>query len=200
MIAIINGCGANIASVQFALERLGKKSILTTDKKVISAASHVILPGVGTAAQAMAKLHALQLVDVIAQLKQPVLGICLGMQILFENSLEGGGIKCLGIIPGDVVPLPRDANLILPHIGWNQLKVNQPQSILLESMKNKSYVYFVHGYAAKMSEYTIAYGHYGMDFSAMVQKNNFYGMQFHPERSGKTGERLLKNFLEIAEY
>lgn len=196
MIAIINGCGTNFASVQSAVERLGKKSILTTDKKIIASSSHVILPGVGTANHAMAKLQELALTDIICELKQPVLGICVGMQILYEYSCEGS-VNCLGIFQGKVEPLPQDANLILPHMGWNKLMLTQLQSPLAGGIENESYVYFVHSYAAKINAKTLATTHYGIHFSAMVQNKNFYGVQFHPERSGKIGEKILQNFLEI---
>jgi glutamine amidotransferase len=196
MIAIINGCGTNFASVQAALERLEKKSILTTDKKIITSASHVILPGVGTANHAMSTLQELDLIEVICALKQPVLGICVGMQILYEYSCEGN-VNCLGIFPGKVEPLAQNAddNLVLPHMGWNKVFLSQSQSPLIEGIESESYLYFVHSYAARVNENTLAYTHYGSNFSAIVQKNNFYGVQFHPERSGKTGEKILQNFV-----
>ncbi len=196
MIAIIGGCGANIASVQFALERLGKKSELTTDAAVIQSASHVILPGVGTAKQAMKQLHHLQLVDVIRQLTQPVLGICLGMQILHEYSGEGS-VSCLGIVPGKVEIFPESPGMTIPHMGWNQLTINQPQSPLLQNIENESYVYFVHSYAASVTDKTIAMGNYTKPFAAMVHNKNFYGAQFHPERSGRVGAQILQNFLML---
>lgn len=196
MIAVINGCGANLASVQFALERLGKKFILTNDIAAIKSATHVILPGVGTAKQAMTHLNNLNLCDVIFQLQQPVLGICLGMQLLFTFSSEGC-VNCLGILPGEITRLPIVAGLPLPHMGWNQLAINSTSSPLLKNIENGSYVYFVHGYAAPVNDNTIAATNYGMKFSAVVQDKNFYGVQFHPERSGKVGETILQNFLEL---
>lgn len=194
MIAIIEGCGANFASVQFALERLGKQSILTTDAKIIQAASHVILPGVGHAKYVMAQLEQLGLVEVIQALTQPVLGICLGMQILHEHS-EEGDVACLGIIPGVVKPLPKKAGFTLPHMGWNQLNIVQQNNRLLQGIKNNNDVYFVHSYAVPVSEYTVAQTRHTSDFAAIVQHKNFCGAQFHPERSGKTGAKLLENFL-----
>lgn len=196
MIAIINGCGANIASVQFALDRLGRKSLLTNESKVIKSASHVILPGVGTAKQAMQQLKKLQLIDVICQLQQPVLGICLGMQILYAFSHEGS-VNCLNILPGEIISLPQMADLPIPHMGWNQLEINSCASPLLRNIQNKSFVYFVHSYSAPINDNTIARSYYGSHFSAMVENKNFYGVQFHPERSGKIGETILQNFIEL---
>ncbi|EKD91735.1 MAG: imidazole glycerol phosphate synthase subunit HisH [uncultured bacterium] len=195
MIAIIP-CGANIASVQFALDRLGKKSIVTQDAKIIQSASHVILPGVGSAKQAMQKLQLLELIDVIRNLKQPVLGICLGMQILYHYSQEGD-ISCLGLLSGNITLLEKKLALTIPHMGWNQLEFKLANSSLLKNIKNKSYVYFVHSYAAAINSNTIATTNYGALFSAIVQNKNFYGVQFHPERSGKIGEQILKNFINI---
>ncbi len=194
MIAIIEGCGANFASVQFALERLGKKSILTTDAKIIQAASHVILPGVGHAKYVMAELKKLALIDVIKGLTQPVLGICLGMQILHEHS-EEGDVACLGIIPGVVKPLPKKTGFTLPHMGWNQLNIVDQNNRLVQGIENNNDVYFVHSYAVPVSQYTVAQTHHTSDFAAMVQHKNFYGAQFHPERSGLVGAKILENFL-----
>lgn len=193
MIAIVQGCGANIASVQFAFARLGQEAVLTTDASTIRAASHVVLPGVGTAANAMAHLAQLGLVDVIKGLTQPVLGICLGMQLLYGRS-EEGNVDCLGIVPGTIVPFPAQLKLVLPHMGWNQLALSAPSS-LTHGVREGSHVYFVHGYVAPISCHTLASTHYGVSFSAMVQKDNFYGVQFHPERSHRCGEQILANFL-----
>lgn len=195
MIAIIDGCGANIASVQFACARLGKKAVLTTDPAVIKAASHVILPGVGTAALAMSRLKSLHLTDIIPTLTQPVLGICLGMQLLYEASREGD-VPCLGLLQGTVELLPDADGLIVPHMGWNQLQMQPNRSPITAGVETNSYVYFVHSYAAPVSDYTVAATDYGRLFSAIVNKDNFFGMQFHPERSGAVGAILLKNFLE----
>ncbi len=194
MIAIVNGCGNNIASVQFALARLGKESVLTTDVNVIQSASHVILPGVSMAKQAMSQLQNLQLIDVIRHLKQPVLGICLGMQILYEFSQEGE-VNCLNIVPGKVAALPQKVGLTLPHMGWNKLHIRQNKSVLMQGVAEGSYVYYVHSYAAPLNDYTVAVTQHGVEFSGIVQYKNFHGVQFHPERSGKVGERILQNFL-----
>ncbi len=195
MIAIISCCGANLASVQYACARLGKKAILTTDPETITAASHVILPGVGTAKQAMQRLQTFQLVDVIINLKQPVLGICLGMQILYEYSAEGE-VSGLGILSGKITALPIRSNYTIPHMGWNQLQINLAQSPLVAEIKSQSYVYFAHSYHAPVTSATVAAVHYSVPFSAIIQHKNFYGTQFHPERSGKVGEKILWNFVQ----
>ncbi len=189
MIAIIEGCGNNVASLQFALERLGVDSQLTADPEVIKQASHVILPGVGHAQYAMQKLNACGLVEVIRNLKQPVLGICLGMQLLYEASAESD-LPCLGIIPGKIQRLPQKLGYSIPHMGWNNLNITSTTSLA-----NKSYVYFVHSYAAPITAHTVAVTHYTAAFTAMVHYRNFIGMQFHPERSGAAGEKLLMNFI-----
>lgn len=194
MIAIIEGCGTNITSIQFALERLGQASQLTTDPKFIKKAERVILPGVGTAHHAMQNLQQLNLVEVITQLTQPVLGICLGMQLLYEFS-EEGNVPCLGIVPNKIMAIPTTANMPLPHMGWNQLQIKEDTNPLIQGIHNNDYVYFVHSFAAPVDSNTIAFAEYGMPFTAMVQKNNFFGAQFHPERSGKVGLKILENFL-----
>lgn len=185
MIAIIDGCGSNIASVQFSLRRLGFDSVLTHDKETIIQASHVILPGVGHAKKAMQQIQNFGLVDVIRELKQPVLGICLGMQLLYDFS-EEGDVTCLGIIPGNIKRLP-DSDCVLPHMGWNKIKGAEDFD---------HFVYFVHSFAAPLNEYTLTQTEYGLSFTSMVRRNNFVGMQFHPEKSGDFGERLLADFLK----
>ncbi len=197
MIVIIKGCGSNIASIEMAFARLGKEPVLTTDVKLIQAASHVILPGVGTAKHAMLELQNLNLIEVIRQLKQPVLGICLGMQLLHEFS-EEGDVECLGILPGKVALLPQKPGFTRPHMGWNQLRAEKPQSPLLQGVADKSHVYFVHSYAVPVNANTIASTTHSAPFSAMVQYNNFFGAQFHPERSGTVGELILKNFCDYS--
>lgn len=197
MIAIIEGCGSNIASIQFALERLGKQSLLTKDPDVIVSASHVILPGVGTANYSMSQLIEYRLVDVIRSLQQPVLGICLGMQLLFQSCAEGD-VDCLGLIPGTIQHLPKTIGLTMPHMGWNQLKIKQGQSKLFTGIDENNYVYFVHSYAAPINAYTIATTEHGIAFASAVQKDNFYGVQFHPERSGKIGANIIQKFIELS--
>ncbi|MGB6977166.1 MAG: imidazole glycerol phosphate synthase subunit HisH [Gammaproteobacteria bacterium] len=196
MIAIIEGCGVNISSVQFALTRLGYQSVLTTDLKTIKSASHVILPGVGTANYAMQQLKTAGLIELIRSLQQPILCICLGMQLLFEFS-EEGNTECLGVIPGKVKLIPAVPGLPIPHMGWNQLQIVDTQSPLVKDISNDSHVYFVHSYSAEVTSATLATTNYGKIFSAMVRQRNFYGMQFHPERSGKIGKRFLENFLKL---
>jgi glutamine amidotransferase len=193
-VAIINNGGANIASLQFALDRLGAASHVTADVAELRSARRVILPGVGAAGDAMARLRALGLVDVIPSLTQPVLGICLGMQLLFEGSAEGD-TRCLGLIPARVERFPERVGFPVPHMGWNQLRKRQG-SVLLQGLDDSAYVYFVHSYAAPVGAWTVATSDYGGEFSALVRVRNFSGAQFHPERSSSAGSQLLRNFLE----
>jgi len=192
---VIVASGANIASLQFALQRLDAASSVSADPAAIRAASHVILPGVGAAAEAMARLRECGLAALIPTLQQPVLGICLGMQLLHETSQEGA-VDCLGIIPGQAVRLAASAARPVPHMGWNTLDMRRPCA-LLEGLADGDYAYFVHSYALGISDATVASTHYGAPFSACVQWRNFYGAQFHPERSAAVGSRVLKNFLAV---
>ncbi len=194
-LAIIDSGGANIASLQFAVQRLGIESDLTTDPERLKAASHVLLPGVGAAADCMGRLQKAGLVDTIRMLKQPLLGICVGMQLLFESS-EEGDVACLGLLPGRVRKFAERDDLPVPHMGWNQLEFARA-SPLLNDIRSGDYVYFVHSYAAPVSELTLATTSYGDAFAAVVQRGNVYGAQFHPERSAKVGAQLLKNFLQL---
>jgi glutamine amidotransferase len=199
-VVIIDSGGANIASLRFALERLGASSHLTADPRELRAARRVILPGVGAAADAMARLRALDLVELIPQLTQPVLGICLGMQLLFAGSEEGADgdeTECLGIIAERIARLQDRRDLPVPHMGWNQLRVTA-ESPLTKDVRDGDYVYFVHSYAAPVGPWTLAVTDYGGEFSAAVRHENFYGVQFHPERSARVGSRVIANFLEIA--
>ncbi|HEX3395312.1 MAG TPA: imidazole glycerol phosphate synthase subunit HisH [Steroidobacteraceae bacterium] len=192
-VVIIASGGANIASLQFALQRLGCTSAVSANARRIRKASHVILPGVGAAADAMSRLRQMNLDTLIPSLKQPVLGICLGMQLLFEASEEGEA-QCLGIISGRAARLTCDSGHPVPHMGWNTLKCERP-SALLDGLGQDDYAYFVHSYALPPGPATIASTDYGQSFSACVQWRNFFGAQFHPERSAKVGARLLQNFL-----
>ena len=197
MIAIIDSGGANIASVRFALERLGVDSVLTADPAVISAAERVILPGVGAAPVAMAQLGRAGLVECIRGLTQPVLGICLGMQLLFERSDEGD-TPLLGLVGGTCSAFAPGMGLTVPHMGWNRLlPQGQWRHPLLSGVEDGAHVYFVHSYAAPVSADTVASCSYGVDFTAVVARGNFMGAQFHPERSGPVGARILGNFLAL---
>jgi len=193
-VAIIDGGGANIASLQFALERLGATSMLTTDADVIRSAERVILPGVGAAQAAMNKLRATGLHEVIPQLQQPLLGICLGMQLLFESSEEDDA-SCLGIIDGRARLFESAADRPVPHMGWNRTSQTSA-SPLLDRIPDGTYFYFVHSYAVDVVDATVGQTAYGREFTSVVGKDNFMGAQFHPERSGKYGARLLQNFLQ----
>jgi glutamine amidotransferase len=195
VVIVANG-GANIASLQFALERLNVPSLVSGDPDAIGAATHVILPGVGAAANAMARLRRDGLHDVIPKLRQPVLGICLGMQLLFESSDEGD-TRCLGIIPGRAARFSEAPGRPVPHIGWNTVEIGR-DSPLLVGMRTEDYAYFVHSYALPVTSATVASTQYGAPFSACVEWRNFFGAQFHPERSAAVGARMLRNFLAIA--
>ncbi|MBA4136862.1 MAG: imidazole glycerol phosphate synthase subunit HisH [Opitutus sp.] len=196
MLAIVDSGGANIASVRFALERLGVRSALTADPAVIRAAERVILPGVGSAQEGMKRLRAKLLVECVRSLTQPVLGVCLGMQLLFENSAEGD-VTSLGLLRGRVARLPEAPGVTVPHMGWNTLEVIRATP-LLRGIDASSRFYFVHSYAAPVTNDTLAAATHGTRFAAVVQRGNFSGVQFHPERSGSAGAQLLKNFLEMS--
>jgi glutamine amidotransferase len=194
-VVIIASGGANIASLQFALERLGARSEVSADAQRVRSASHVILPGVGAAANAMKRLRDHGLHTLIPQLEQPVLGICLGMQLLYESSEEGQA-ECLGVLPGRALRFEQAEGRPVPHMGWNTLDTLRPNA-LLEGLKAGDYAYFVHSYALGPSDATIASCGYGSPFSACVHSRNFFGAQFHPERSAAVGSQLLRNFLDI---
>ncbi len=194
-VVLVDSGGTNIGSVRYALERLGVDAQLSRDVRKIRAATHVILPGVGAAAPAMARLREAGLVDVVRKLTQPVLGVCLGMQLLFEHS-EESDTPCLGLIPGSLRLFPKSGNLRVPHMGWNALRPERA-SPLLNGIDVGAFAYFVHSYAAPLGPYTLASVDYGGAFSAVVQQRNFYGAQFHPERSATVGAMLLKNFIEL---
>jgi imidazole glycerol-phosphate synthase subunit HisH len=194
-VVIVASGGANIASLQFALDRLGCSATISADAAQIRAATHVILPGVGAAADAMSRLRQSGLDTVLPALRQPVLGICLGMQLLFEASQEGD-VGCLGIIPGRATRFPAAAARPVPHMGWNTIDIRRPCA-LLEGLADGDYAYFVHSYALDLTEATVASTSYGAPFSACVQWRNFYAAQFHPERSAAVGARLLRNFVSL---
>jgi imidazole glycerol-phosphate synthase subunit HisH len=199
-VVVIDSGGANLASLLHALRRLGSEAGVSNDAARIRAASHVLLPGVGAAHDAMTRLRAAGVDALLPTLTQPVLGICLGMQLLFETSEEAaagdGETRCLGIVPGRVRRMQAAPGLPVPHMGWNQLEPLQ-QDPLFEGIAPGDYVYFVHSFAAPVGEYTLAASDYGSRFTAAVKRNNFRGVQFHPERSAAVGARLLGNFLSI---
>ncbi|WP_438863571.1 imidazole glycerol phosphate synthase subunit HisH [Neptunicella sp.] len=192
LVIVNTGC-ANISSVRFAVERLGYQVQVSDNAEIIQQADKVFLPGVGSANAAMAQIQQKGLVPVIQQLKQPVLGICLGMQLMTRHS-EEGNVNCLGLIDTDVQKM-QVGELRLPHMGWNQINVTQDNP-LFAGIKNGTYFYFVHGFAAPVSDVTLASCDYGMAFSASIGQDNFYGVQFHPERSSDAGAKLLQNFIE----
>jgi glutamine amidotransferase len=192
---IIDSGGANLASLQFAFERLGETAQVTADPTQIKSAARVILPGVGSASDAMTRLRNKGLADLLPSLTQPVLGICLGMQLLFERS-EEGNTECLGIIPETVRRLESAQGRPVPHMGWNQLSALRADP-LLEGLSDEDYVYFVHSFAVPVSAVTLASAEYGESLSAIVRHLNFWGTQFHPERSASAGARVLANFLKL---
>jgi glutamine amidotransferase len=193
---IIDSGGANLASLQFAFERLGAKTQVTADAATIRGAPRVILPGVGSAGNAMARLRSNHVAELLPSLTQPVLGICLGMQLLFEHS-EEGQTDCLGILPDSVRRLQPMSGLPVPHMGWNQLAPVRADP-LLAGIGADDFVYFVHSFAAPVSDMTLASADYGITLSAVVRRDNFWGTQFHPERSARVGARVLANFLNLA--
>ncbi|BAJ02463.1 imidazole glycerol phosphate synthase subunit HisH [Shewanella violacea] len=215
-VIIDTGC-ANLSSVRYAFERLTKDVVVSDDHQVIKAATRVVLPGVGTAGAAMASLNNKQLVELIKNLDQPVLGVCLGMQMMTDKSREQGGrdagdkavneksvneksvneksaCECLGLIPTSITDLDSQG-LPLPHMGWNQISPSSHP--LFKGIPEGSYLYFVHSYKAPLSEFTIATCEYGERFSAAIAKDNFMGVQFHPEKSAEVGSQILRNFLAL---
>jgi len=194
-VAIIDSGGANLASLQFALERLGARAQVTRSPGVIKAAPRVLLPGVGSAGDAMQRLNEAGLTQLIPTLTQPVLGICLGMQLLFSASEEGPA-GCLGILPDTVRRLKATPERPVPHMGWNRIHLHAGDP-LLDGIAEGDYFYFVHSYAAPVSDYTLASASYGTDVTAVVRRDNFWGTQFHPERSTRVGARILTNFLKL---
>jgi imidazole glycerol-phosphate synthase subunit HisH len=192
-VVIIKYNAGNIRSVLFALERIGVKAVVSDDPDVIRAADKVIFPGVGEASSAMAYLQKKGLDKLICSLTQPTLGICLGMQLLCAHS-EENEVDCLGLIPQNVKRFPATSGKV-PQIGWND--IYDLKSPLFANIPPRSYVYFVHGFYAAYGSNTIATANYGLEYSAAVQKDNFYAVQFHPEKSGEVGQQILKNFLQL---
>ena len=194
-VVLVDAGGTNIGSVRYALQRLGVDAALTSDAATIRAADKVILPGVGAAAPGMARLRELGLVELMRSLTQPVLGVCLGMQLLCAHS-EEGDTECLGLIPAPVRRFIEAPRLRVPHMGWNRLIVQRPHP-LLAGLGDSDEAYFVHSYVVPVGDYTLATADYGGVFSAVIAHGNFHGMQFHPERSAAVGAKLLQNFLEL---
>ena len=195
LIIVDTGC-ANLASVTYAFERLGIDAIVTDHDARINSADRVVLPGVGSAPFAMKSINSKGLTPVLRALEQPVLGICLGMQLLFETLQEGDQETFgLGLVPGTIKKLDTQS-LPAPHMGWNILK-NETEDPLLRGVEDGDHAYFVHSYAAPITSNTLASSRYGSAFSAVVRQENVWGCQFHPERSSKTGAQILRNFVEI---
>ena len=194
-LAIIKYVAGNIQSVLIALDRLGVQAEVTDDAQKIKTADKVIFPGVGEASSAMNSLRQNKLDRVIKELTQPVLGICVGMQLLCEHS-EENNTECLGIVPVKVKKFKSDGQLIkIPQVGWNT--IYNLRSDLFKNVQENSYIYNVHSYYADDSEYTIASCSYGLEYAAAVKKDNFYGVQFHTEKSAATGDQIIKNFLDL---
>ena len=199
MIAIIDYDAGNLKSVEKALQHLGQDCKITRNAKEILEADKVILPGVGAFADAMEKLQKYDLIDVIHQVvdkKTPFLGICLGLQLMFESSEEGPGVKGLGLLPGKIVRFPEKEGYKIPHMGWNSIEIKKGAKIL-QGIGTNPYVYFVHSYylQAKDPKIVAATAEYGVTIHASVEKENVFACQFHPEKSSKTGLAILKNFL-----
>lgn len=193
-VALIDAGGANLGSVRYALRRLGVEAELTGDPRTIRNADRVILPGVSTAAMVMGRLRELGLVDTLRKLDKPLLGVCVGMQLLFEHS-EEDDTPCLGLLPGRVTKLSNSEGVRVPHMGWNTLRKERSAS-LTQGIDEDGYAYFVHSYAAPVTGDCLASTQHGSPFAAIVQRGNVAGAQFHPERSAIVGAKLLKNFLE----
>lgn len=201
MIVIIDYGAGNIKSVEKALELLGQKVVLSSDPEVILNADKVILPGVGNFGSAMKNIRDLGLEDTIKEVVKkgtPFLGICLGLQLLFESSEEAPGVKGLSILPGKIVKIPRSEGLKIPHMGWNSLSFPK-KSRLFKDLSDNPYVYFVHSYylAAERQEDVAAVTQYGVTIHAAVERDNVFACQFHPEKSSGVGLKILKNFVEL---
>ena len=194
MIAIVDYKMGNLRSVENALKRLGAEFTVTSDAAVIRSADRVLMPGVGNAAEAMENLRAASLVDVIRSLRRPVLGICVGMQVMCRHS-EEGDVDCLNLFDAHVKRFSPSADLKVPHMGWNA--IGNLESKLFKGIDGGEYVYFVHSYYPELCPDTIATSRHGVMFSAALKYENFYGTQFHPEKSGDVGERIIENFLRL---
>lgn len=194
MIAIVDYKMGNLRSVENALKRLGAEFTVTSDAAVIRSADRVLMPGVGNAAEAMENLRAASLVDVVRSLRRPVLGICVGMQVMCRHS-EEGDVACLNLFDARVKRFAPSVDLKVPHMGWNT--IGNLESKLFKGIDGGEYVYFVHSYYPELCPDTIATSRHGVMFSAALKYENFYGTQFHPEKSGDVGERIIENFLRL---
>ena len=194
-VVLVDAGGANIGSVRYALQRLGVEPELSADAQAIRAADRVILPGVSTAATVMGRLRELALVDTLRTLRQPLLGVCVGMQLLFEHS-EEDDTPCLGLLPGRVRRIPTGEGIRVPHMGWNRLQP-RGEDPLLDGFAEGEHAYFVHSYAAPVTPDCIAASVHGVELAAVVRRGSVMGAQFHPERSAAAGARLLHNFLTM---
>lgn len=199
IVIIDTGC-ANVSSVRFAIERLGYSVTISKDPAVVLSADKLFLPGIGTAGAEMRNLAENNLIELIRQVEKPLLGICLGMQLLGKVSQENGQqadewVPCLGLCKGEVQRMDTKG-LPLPHMGWNTVTAIDDHP-LFKGIAPDEYFYFVHSFAMPVGDYTIAQCDYGNPFSAAIQSGNYYGVQFHPERSSKAGSQLIKNFLEL---
>ena len=194
MIAILDYKMGNLRSVENALKRLGAEFTVSDDADVIRSADKVLMPGVGNAAEAMENLRAASLVDVVRSLRRPVLGICVGMQVMCRHS-EEGDVDCLNLFDARVKRFEPSADLKVPHMGWNT--IGNLESKLFKGIDGGEYVYFVHSYYPELCSDTIATSRHGVMFSAALKYENFYGTQFHPEKSGDVGERIIENFLRL---
>ncbi len=194
MIAILDYKMGNLRSVENALKRLGAEFTVTDDANVIRSADKVLMPGVGNAAEAMENLRSASLVDVVRSLRRPVLGICVGMQVMCRHS-EEGDVDCLNLFDARVKRFEPSADLKVPHMGWN--RIGNLESKLFKGIDGGEYVYFVHSYYPELCSDTIATSRHGVMFSAALKYENFYGTQFHPEKSGDVGERIIENFLRL---
>ena len=202
MISIIDYDAGNIKSVEKALQYLGKEAIITRDKDIILESSHVILPGVGSFGDAMGKIREYKLENVIYDVvdkKIPFLGICLGLQLLYETSEESEGVTGLGVLEGKITKIPKQGDLKIPHMGWNSLDIS-PKAKLFEGIENHPYVYFVHSYylQAKRVEEVAATTEYGVHIHASVERGNVFACQFHPEKSSTVGLKILENFVKLS--
>jgi glutamine amidotransferase len=194
MIVIIDYGAGNTASVINVLEELKTEFVLSNDKKKIQNADKIILPGVGEASSAMKKLNELNLVDELRNAAKPFLGICLGMQLLFSKT-EEGNVVCLNVIPGEVKKI-NSINIKVPHMGWNKI-IKLKSDELLNGINDKTYFYFAHSYYVPENDFSTSVSYYGLKFSASVRYKNYFGVQFHPEKSAQQGTQIIRNFLSL---